>query len=187
MYMSAIGGNMLLLPRYRFNQRLAGLLLICALCLSGCVAGQSNAQGPELPSPREHNAFKRMMLAQPEFTEEELLKFQTDLAPTLDMPKEEALPYLEVSRGWPQNRSTYLILKMGLASESIMAGRGYAELFPIIPPELYPSKAETALVRKHADLVLPLFLPPGSKSGERPTPRTAPVNSEKSPSTGAQP
>lgn len=175
---------MLFLPRCRFNPRLAGLLLICALCLSGCVAGQSSSQGPELPSPREHNAFKRMILAQPEFTEKELLKFQEDLAPTLDMPKEEALPYLEASKGWTQARSTYLILKMGLASESIMAGRSYAELFPIIPPELYPNKAETALVRKHADLVLPLFLPPGSKAGARPAPRTA---SEKSPSVGAKP
>ena len=178
---------MVLSPHYLFNQRLASLLLICALCLSGCVASQSNAQGPELPSPREHSAFKRMILAQPEFTEEELLKFQEDLAPTLDMPKEEALPYLETNKGWPQNRSTYLILKMGLASESIMAGRSYAELFPIIPPELYPSKAETALVRKHADLVLPLFMPLGSEAAPKPAPRPTPVNLQKSPSLGVHP
>ena len=97
---------MVLFSNYRFSQRLAGLLLICALCLPGCVAGQSNAQGPELPTPREHNAFKRMILAQPEFSEAELLKFQADLAPTVDMSKEEALPYLETGKGWPQARST---------------------------------------------------------------------------------
>lgn len=178
---------MVLLSRCRFSHRLAGLLLICALSLSGCVASQSNARGPELPSPREHSAFKRMILAQPEFTEEELLKFQEDLAPTVDMPKEEALPHLEANKGWPQARSTYLILKMGLASESIVAGRSYAELFPIIPPELYPSPKETALVREHADLILPLFMPPGSEAAPRPAPRTPPVNSEKSPSFGAHP
>ena len=178
---------MVLLPCRRFNQHFASLLLICALCLSGCVASQGNAQGPELPSPREHSAFKRMILAQPEFTEEELLKFQADLAPTVDMSKEEALPYLESNNGWPQARSTYLILKMGLASESIVAGRSYAELFPIIPPELYPSQAETELVRAHADLILPLFMPPGSEAASRPAPRRVPVNLEKSPSLGVHP
>ena len=187
MYMSTLGKNMVLLPRCLFNQHLLGLLLICALCLPGCVASQADSQGPELPSPREHSAFKRMILAQPEFTEDELLKFQEDLAPTVDMPKEEALPYLEANNGWPRDRSTYLILKMGLASESIVAGRDYAELFPIIPPELYPSKTETALVRKHADLILPLFTPPGSKAAERTSPRTNPVNLEKSPSLGVHP
>lgn len=178
---------MILPPRHRFNQRFAGLLLVCALCLSGCVASQGNTRGAELPSPREHSAFKRMILAQPEFTEEELLKFQADLAPTVDMPKEEALPHLESNNGWPQARSTYLILKMGLASESIVTNRSYAVLFPIIPPELYPSQAETELVREHADLILPLFMPPGGEAAPRPAPRRGPVNSDKSPSLGVHP
>lgn len=148
-----------------FNHRsaarfcLAGLILLCALGLAACASGSGSGGSRELPTQWEHNAFKTMILVQPEFTEEELLKFREDLAPTVDMPKEEAMVYLETEKGWPRNRATYMILKMGLASESILAGKSYAAMFPIIPAELYPSAAETALVRKHQKEVIPLFLP----------------------------
>ncbi len=146
----------LLSPR-RTDLRLACLFLICAACLVGCAAGSSR-EG-ELPTQREHNALKAMILAQPEFTERELLKFAEDITSTVDMPKDDALAYLEASKGWPQNRATYMILKMGMATESLLAGKDYAAIFSIIPSELYPSSAETALVRKHRDLVTPLFMP----------------------------
>ena len=182
------------LPCRHFNICLASLLL--ALTLSACAAGEGGrSRETGLPFPGEHRAFKAMILAQPEFSEAELLKFQKDLAPTMDMTKEEALPYLEANKGWPQARSTYMILKMGMASESILTGRSCAELFSVIPPELYPSPAEIALVSKHGDLVLPLFLPPGSKAAGqddaadalRPAPRAVPKNEEISPSIGVHP
>ena len=182
------------LPCRHFNICLASLLL--ALTLSACAAGEGGrSRETGLPFPGEHRAFKAMILAQPEFSEAELLKFQKDLAPTMDMSKEEALPYLEANKGWPQARSTYMSLKMGMASESILTGRSCAELFSVIPPELYPSPAEIALVSKHGDLVLPLFLPPGSKAAGqddaadalRPAPRAVPKNEEISPSIGVHP
>ena len=167
---------MALLFEHRLAVRLcpAGLILLCALCLAACTAGVGSGGERELPTQREHNVFKAMILAQPEFTEEELLKFREALAPTVDMPKEEAMAYLEAQRGWSENRSTYMILKMGLASESIAAGKNYAVLFSIIPEELYPSATETALVRKHQDVIIPLFIPQSSRtlsgeaSGQRP-------------------
>ena len=167
---------MALLFEHRLAARLcpAGLILFCVLCLAACTAGMGGGGGRELPTQREHNAFKAMILAQPEFIEEELLKFRADLAPTVDMPKDEAMAYLETEKGWPQNRSTYMILKMGMASESITAGKNYAVLFPIIPAELYPSATETALVGKHQDVVIPLFIPksnpavPDEAFGQRP-------------------
>ena len=164
-----------MLLKHRFAARLypAVLILFCAVCLTACAAGMGGGEGQELPTQREHNAFKAMILAQPEFTEEELLKFREDLAPTVDMPKEEALEYLETAKGWSQNRSTYMILKMGLASESIVAGKSYAAMFPVIPAELYPSATETALVRKHRDAIVPLFMPKSNRvlSGETPEQR----------------
>ena len=184
-------------PHPRFSAYLSGLLLALALALSACVASESGrSREAGLPSPGEHRALKSMLLAQPEFSEGELLKFQKDLAPTINMPKEEALPYLEANKGWPQARSTYMILKIGLAAESILAGKSCAELFPVIPPELYPSLGEIDLVAKHADLILPLFMPPGSKAigqnsaegaAPRPTPRGATKNTENSPSIGVHP
>ncbi len=138
--------------------QMTGLCLFCAFCLTACLATHSGG-GRELPTQREHNAFKAMVLAQPEFTESELLKFREDLALTVDMHKEEAMDYLEAAKGWPKNRSMYMILKMGMASESILSGKSCAALFPVIPAELYPSPAETALVRKHQELILPLFMP----------------------------
>lgn len=152
----------------------AVLILLCVACLTACASGMGGEGGRDLPTQGEHNAFKAMILAQPEFTEEELLKFREDLAPTVDMPKEKALEYLEAVKGWPQNRSTYMILKMGMASESIAAGKSYAAMFPIIPAELYPSATETELVRKHRDAVIPLFMPENSRAlsnkatGQRP-------------------
>lgn len=183
------------LPCRHFNICLASLLL--ALTLSACAAGEGGrSRETGLPFPGEHRAFKAMILAQPEFSEEELLKFQKDLAPTMDMSKEEALPYLEANKGWPQARSTYMILKMGMAAESILAGKSCPELFPAIPPELYPNPAEIDLVAKHADLILPLFMPPGSKAigqnsaegaAPRPAPRAVTKNTENSPSIGVHP
>ena len=85
----------------------AVLILLCVACLTACASGMGGEGGRDLPTQGEHNAFKAMILAQPEFTEEELLKFREDLAPTVDMPKEKALEYLEAAKGWPQNRSTY--------------------------------------------------------------------------------
>jgi hypothetical protein len=138
---------------------LSGLMLLGILCLTACAGMHTGGGEQELPTQREHNAFKAMILAQAEFNEEELLKFSEDLAATVDMSKEEAVDYLESVKGWPKNRSNYMVLKMGLASESIMTGKSYAVLFPIIPAELYPTRSETVLVRKHQNIIIPLFMP----------------------------
>ena len=138
--------------------RLAGLLLVCVFALGGC-GGVGGGRGQELPSPREHSAFKTMILAQPQFGEDELLRFVADAAPTVGMPGEEGLDYLAAVKGWRKERASYMILKLGMASESILAKQSYAALFSIIPRELYPSPAETDLVRKHQAAVVPLFIP----------------------------
>ena len=148
--------------------------LACVFFLPACVASQSDGNSREMPTLREHNAFKAMILAQPEFTEGEMLKFIADVTPTIDMRKQEALAFLETEKGWPEQRSMYMIFKMGMAAECIVAGKSCAAMFPLIVPELYPSLAESALVRKHRDAVVPLFMPQGRPGASGVAPGTSP-------------
>lgn len=165
---------LLVLNNYSARFCLAGLVLAWALFLPGCVAGHSNGGGRDMPTLGEHKAFKAMILAQPEFTEAELLKFAADVAPTVDMRKAEALAFLETEKGWPEQRSTYMIFKTGLAAEGLVAGKSYAAAFPLIAPELYPSAGETALVRKHHAVVVPLFMPQARQTAAGPAPGQGP-------------
>ncbi len=135
-----------------------GLYCLCCLSLTACAPYGGGGDGQTLPTQREHDTFKAMILSQAEFTEPELLKFMEIIPGAGDLQPEAAMDYL-AANGWEEDRAQYLILKLGMAVESQWAKQSYASLFPAIPPVLYPSLKETGLVRKYYDRLVPFFLP----------------------------
>ncbi len=143
-------------------QLLRGFVFIYVILLSACASAYSGS-GPytaeEPPGQREHEAFKAKMEAQPQFTEEELLKFIADSEAVKELPADKVMNSLVNEKGWTIDRATYMLLKLGMVAESFRAKRRYSEMFPDIPPGLYPGREETSVARKHLDRITKLFVP----------------------------
>lgn len=159
------------LPAVVKLSRLAGLFFIFAALFAGCASSYSGT-GPyaaeEPPMQREHRAFRAMIESQPEFNEAELLKFAADAEGAKELTGDKVMPYFVNEKGWPINRATYMLLKLGMAAQSFEAEKRYSELFPAIPPSLYPTRAETDLTQKYLGRISKLFfLPPGTSLASR--------------------
>ncbi len=150
------------------------LLLIFAVLVSACASSYSGS-GPytaeDPPGQREHKAFRAKMEAQPQFSEDELLKFIADSESVKDLPADKVMNSLVTEKGWSIDRATYMLLKVGMVAESFRAKRRYSEMFPAIPPSLYPSREETSVARKHLDRITKLFV-------QTPQPRRTPEGAE---------
>ena len=157
------------------SPRLGGLFFICVALLSGCASysGSGPYTSEEQPMQREHEAFKAMIEGQPEFTEAELLKFTDDAEGAQELTGNKIMGYFVNEKGWPVNRATYMLLKLGMIAQSFEAEKRYSEIFADIPPSLYPTRAETDLARKHLGRITKLFpparaTPPGHEGGNTP-------------------
>ena len=116
----------------------------------GVTDTQQDLQAASLTNPADdHGYAEAVMLRSPQFTETELLKIFKDMEPVSHDSMYNVVEYLHVEKGWPMERSYYILTKVASSEGILQDGDSARQYLRENWPEDMPTNEELALVEKH--------------------------------------